>query len=209
MDTFGISFRSVIDQHVCRDMFRLGDWRPPLDTEPETILDLGAYAGYSTFCLAMAYPDADICAVEPDPGNYDMLVENTRALNVRTWNVAVGGSPGRAGLESKVAENQRWLVAGNEIRVVTLPQVITHFWGKRHVVDYVKMDIEGAERDVLAKGRAWKLRVRMLKVELHREEGNYLVPEDDTDNAFWTLRNLGYLVCRDDRRPDTLIARHA
>jgi FkbM family methyltransferase len=204
----GLSFRGVTDQHVCRDMFRLGDWRPPLDFEPETILDLGAYAGYSTFCLAMAYPDADICAVEPDPGNYDMLVENTAALNVRTWNVAVGGTPGRAALQTKVAENQRWLIDGNDVRVVTLPQVITHFWGKRQVVDYVKMDIEGSERAVLAKGRAWKLRVRMVKVELHKEDGTHLVPETATDDAYWTLRNLGYLVERDSQRPDTLIARH-
>jgi hypothetical protein len=34
-------------------------------------------------------------------------------------------------------------------------------------VDYAKMDIEGAEREVLRSGQSWAPRVRAIKVEIH------------------------------------------
>ena len=41
-------------------------------------------------------------------------------------------------------------------------------------VDYVKMDIEGAEKEVLANAGSWLPRVRSIKVEVHPEKASTL-----------------------------------
>jgi FkbM family methyltransferase len=44
---------------------------------PRRILDVGAYAGYTSVFFANRYPDAEIIAVEPPGANFEILQANT------------------------------------------------------------------------------------------------------------------------------------
>jgi hypothetical protein len=63
-----------------------------------------------------------------------------------------------------------------------------HGWDE---VDFVKMDIEGAEAQVLRRATEWAERVRSIKVEVHR---TYSVSDGAND-----LRALGFETRIDDR----------
>jgi FkbM family methyltransferase len=58
--------------------------------EPRTILDLGAYVGYTAIYFANRFPGASIISVEPPGSNFDTLVANTAAYaNIRCLPAAV------------------------------------------------------------------------------------------------------------------------
>jgi FkbM family methyltransferase len=58
--------------------------------EPRTILDLGAYVGYTAVYFANRFPNASIISVEPPGSNFDTLVANTAAYsNIRCLPAAV------------------------------------------------------------------------------------------------------------------------
>jgi Methyltransferase FkbM domain len=58
-------------------------------------------------------------------------------------------------------------------------------------VDFVKMDVEGAERELLQDGSGWASRVRAIKVELH---GSYTSAACEED-----LERLGFQTRVDPR----------
>jgi FkbM family methyltransferase len=76
---------------------------------------------------------------------------------------------------------------GTSVRAVSLATLMREYGGP---VDYLKLDVEGAERDLLQDGTEWADKVRCVKVELH---GDYSVDDCETD-----LRRLGYAT-----RPDS------
>jgi FkbM family methyltransferase len=58
--------------------------------EPRTILDLGAYVGYTAVYFANRFPAASIMSVEPPGSNFDTLIANTAAYpNIRSLPAAV------------------------------------------------------------------------------------------------------------------------
>ena len=75
---------------------------------------------------------------------------------------------------------------GTPVRAVSLAELVREHGGP---VDYVKVDVEGAERELLRDGGGWAGEVRCLKVELH---GEYSVEECQAD-----LRRLGFDAWQD------------
>jgi FkbM family methyltransferase len=124
--------------------------------EGELAFDLGAYCGVSTYHLAKRFNR--VLAVEPDPEAYACLLENVAMhdlRNVTTLNIAVmdsclpqmfcsDGQPG-----SHIAWDWR-RNRGNVIEVFakTLPSLVIQYGEP----EFVKMDIEGAELQVLGLG---------------------------------------------------------
>jgi hypothetical protein len=66
-------------------------------------------------------------------------------------------------------------------------------------VDYLKVDIEGAEREVLRQNTGWAERVRCIKVEVHAP---YTAEECAHD-----LTQLGFLATIDRRPPGSVLGR--
>lgn len=69
-------------------------------------------------------------------------------------------------------------------------------YAAHQIVDYIKMDIEGAERDVLRLNTEWATRVRCIKVELH---GGYTKAQCIGDLSAlgfeaWADSNFAYCV---------------
>lgn len=142
---------------------------------PSWIIDAGANAGFATSWFAHRYPTATVVAIEPDPGNVDVLRLNTaRLTNVRIEQAALSDSDEpmhlidmgtgpwgmRVGRDS--ADGGRIVAEVECMTVDTLMQ--------RHQIDRIdllKIDIEGGELEVFKSAGSWIDRVDAVATELH------------------------------------------
>ena len=137
----------------------------PLGIRPgDRVLDLGGHIG--AFAARAAARGAQVISFEPDPENYPLLVENTRALDVRAIRAAVVASQmDTVTLYRLAGENtgkhSLHIKRGREpIEVPAMPWPVVVDLGP---FDVAKCDIEGAEYHL----PIWELGVRALAVELH------------------------------------------
>jgi FkbM family methyltransferase len=139
---------------------------------PQTILDLGANVGFASVQFANRWPAATILAVEPEAENVVMLKRNTgHYRNVDALHAAVWSRSTDLGIEnpSDAANAFRMTETGASdgarIPAFTVAQLIDRLGTDR--VDLLKMDVEGAEREILRNAQDWIDRVNVLVIELH------------------------------------------
>lgn len=169
--------------------------RPPLGLEINTTLDLGAYTGYTVFDLLSLFPTARVIAVEADPENFDLMVENLANYGVSCINAAVWDYNGYGRLRGD-HYNAKQIELGANIPVCTIDNILqTH---KIQKVDYIKFDIEGAEREVLRmKEQKWPYLTQCVKIETHEP---YYVSECIQDLKLW-----GFEAIQDTRHPNAVV----
>lgn len=143
-----------------------------LDPLPgNTVVDLGAnIGGYTVYAARRA---KHIFAFEPLASNYGQLLKNTQSLkNVTTFPCAVAGSEGTRIItfnptypgQASIIEGMRGLQ--EVIRTITLPQVFDLC--RLSSIDLLKMDIEGAEYEILSSTPAEVLRrIGAITMEFH------------------------------------------
>ncbi len=187
------------DADVLWDTFGEGFHRPPARLAGgATILDLGANVGYTAVDLAARHPGARVIAVELDLDNAALAARNLRpygercaVLRAAIWShdgeVAYGGDSAW-GLHVVPGESETR--SAPALRVSTL---LRHFGLDR--VDYVKMDIEGGEVEVL-RDEGWMEKVGSIKVEVH--------PPATLGSCTEALRRGGFYVARDRRHGECL-----
>jgi len=124
----------------------------------DTVFDLGAYCGVSTYYFAqMVGPSGKVYAFEPDPLNFPLLERNIarhHLANVIPLQVAISDSPGfadflaEASLGSSLAAHSSRgpEVAVSRVRTITFKEACEMYG----VPAFVKIDIEGAEAAVLS-----------------------------------------------------------
>lgn len=152
---------------LCFEQYRLPD-----GLDATTIVDLGSNVGASVLYFATRYPGARIIAVEPDPATFRKLQANVGSIpGVELRCLAVGGTDGETDFfpsprtwESSFRPTP---LSGEPIRVrvVTLDTLLSEV-GLDHV-DLIKLDVEGAEYEILGSSQAWKTSVSTVIGELH------------------------------------------
>jgi FkbM family methyltransferase len=140
---------------------------------PATIVDAGANIGMASIYFAHKYPGAKIVAIEAEASNFDMLTRNTRPypaiipMHAALWNrdgeISVGEPDPATGA------NGHWAFvtrdgAGDKVRAVTMRTLMKEM--QIETVDLIKIDIEGAEKEVFEESN-WLKHVRCLMIELH------------------------------------------
>jgi FkbM family methyltransferase len=141
-----------------------------IDIEPRLIVDAGANVGYSTIVFAEKFPDSVIYAIEPDMSNYEILqknvcgYENVSPINAALWfrnaklNIVNPDAP-------KTAVFVREEDGPENIRAITITEILNEYGG---VIDILKLDIEGAEKDLFEhNSNTWLDRVNVIIIELH------------------------------------------
>jgi FkbM family methyltransferase len=142
-----------------------------------TVLDIGANIGISAVYLASIFPNAEVHAFEPEPGNVALLSENAKAIpRIRVHPFALGAEDGELtlyssdeavnfggfsahGLGVDASRSQRVPVrhAGRCLAALGVRQV-----------DVIKIDTEGAEWDILTSlGKPLLDAVQLIMGELH------------------------------------------
>jgi FkbM family methyltransferase len=179
----------------------------PLEIEnPKSIVDLGANVGYTTIYYGILYPKARILAVEMDGANYRLACRNVTPIGSRCSLVhaAVWSRDGQ--IEYCGEEEQGYRVTNLEcndsrknVQSVASRGVLSILdeYGFNDV-DFVKMDIEGAESEVFRGPLDWLTRVNALKIELH--------PPMTLDECAAILGREGFVCRKDDRHDKCLIA---
>lgn len=183
------------------------DYDIPLDpADVQTVIDLGANAGFATLLFASRYPLGSIAALEPAPDTFARLVRNVGHLrNVTTMPLAAG-QPGSIvfdlGVPSTERRGQSRSIAGYEIARVGLSEILARLgWDE---VDLLKIDIEGDEFALLADPSIE--RARVIVGELHAAGApdgfaglNDVLPQFDVEHD--PLGGVGVVMFRAIRRP--------
>lgn len=153
------------------------------------ILDCGANVGVSVIYFKRLYPQARIIAFEPDPKVYGCLNENLKNNNisgVELVNKAVWNSNDGVSFGSEGADGGSVYFEGNKI---ALPSVrLKEILAVENKIDLLKMDIEGAEVDVLKDCGSELKKVKYLFVEYH----SWLSSEQRLDELLSLLRENGF-----------------
>jgi FkbM family methyltransferase len=173
---------------------------PPAEaSQPRLIWDLGANIGLTMADMAVRFPSARIVGVEIDRENVELARRNLRpwadrceVLEAGIWpedgeiryHRLVGGTAGHH--VADVPDD-----AGVVIAPAVSPGTLLARSGPQAVVDFAKIDIEGAERELLRKGTEWTARVRTITVEVHEP---YTAQECERD-----LQALGFQTRIDPR----------
>jgi FkbM family methyltransferase len=154
------------------------------------IIDCGANMGVSVLFFSTEYPGARILAFEPELPIYRVLEENVRNFdlqNVQIIQKAVWNSEttlefytdkGMGGSVENVYSKQ----APQVVKTVRLKDCLDR------EVDFLKLDIEGAEYTVLQDCREVLHNVKNLFVEYH----SYINKEQHLDDILLMLKDSGY-----------------
>ncbi len=151
-----------------------------------TVLDLGANIGLASVYFSGVWPGVSLLCVEAAHDNAIILRQNLSTLltlgYARVIEGAVWGCNGQvalAPLEKGHVNQRRCHTDGgasddNMVDAFAMQRLIELSGFSQ--IDVVKMDIEGAEREVFCSDVSWLNRVRMLAIEFHgksREESQF------------------------------------
>lgn len=166
-----------------------------------TVIDIGAGVGDFSILAAYGHPNAQVYALEPYPGSYDLLVENI-ALNtlpqVHAFPLAVWSRSGRLLLDltrgeplqivSIEEERKEENVAHFTVGALTLENLLADQGIER--VDLLKLDCEGAEYEILMAAPSKVLaRVQRIILETHD-----LDDQRNHNHLIQFLESAGYRV---------------
>ena len=141
----------------------------PPETERTTVVDAGAHVG--TFAAMAAGHARRVIGVEPNPANIELLTENLARNgidNVEVLEAAIWPEPGEISLAVDGPTSSSSIVVGGGT-TVTVPTIsLSDLIDRVGAVDLLKMDIEGAEFEVLCRTPPETLRqIDVIVGELH------------------------------------------
>lgn len=154
----------------------------------DVVLDCGANVGDVT--LPLAKTGATVHAFEPDPYAFEALSERVKEHgNVVLHNAAVGAEPGQLRLmraanfdeNPKAGSVKSTLISGGrninesegiDVDVIDLPAMLQDLVATHGEVAFLKMDIEGAELDLLERLHAQSAfaNIRLTVAETHENK---------------------------------------
>ncbi len=141
-------------------------YRLPAETQDPVIIDAGANIGLASIFFHLANPKSRITAIESDPAIHQTLCNNLKsfgAANVEVMHGAVWKNAEQVCFAQDHADGGRISNAGGTVvNGIRLRDLLD---GKR--IDLLKMDIEGAETEVLLDCEGAMDGVQRLFVEYH------------------------------------------
>jgi len=199
---------NTTDAKVLLDTFYEKYHLPPVKLQDDAIiLDLGTNVGYTMLHFANLYPKSRLYGVEMDIGNFMQAKKNLKRLGnqCNLIHAAVWSDDGRIkydtqeeewGFKVNYEDPKKEKSSFNEVPSKTLDTIFEEFNLKR--VDYLKMDIEGAEKFVLERLGNWINIVKSMKIEIH--------PPAEFSTCLQTLEKYGFRCYKDDKHPSAIVA---
>jgi FkbM family methyltransferase len=160
--------------------------------DAKTIIDGGANIGCAAVYFSLRFPEAKIVAIEPEKNNFELLKENiTSYKNIQSIQAGIWHKNEKLSLTNPEGGAAEFmfdsnLKVDNSIDGMTIPEIMkSQNWDE---VDILKLDIEGAEKEVFASDDlSWLKKVKLLIIELHDR-----YKEGCTKTVFEALNKLDY-----------------
>lgn len=163
------------DASVLRQVFVLKQYDVACPIVPKIIVDAGANIGLSAIFFANKYPDATIIALEPESSNFRLLQKNVAPYpQIKPMHVALW----KANLQINVVDNHYGhhafqTMEGNPngclkcglVQALTVDDIMSSMG--LNSIDLLKIDIEGAEKEVFENSAKWIDKVEIIMAELH------------------------------------------
>ena len=148
-----------------------------LQPSPKVIVDAGANIGLSAVFFANKYPDAIIIAIEPEASNFQTLQKNVSPypritpLQAALWPEKrqislIDPHYGHHGFQT-VDGNTNGGEQVGMVQALAIDDVLAR--AGLNVIDLLKIDIEGAEKEVFESSAKWMPKVGAIMAELHDE----------------------------------------
>jgi FkbM family methyltransferase len=168
---------SAIEQEFNDDLMKINELK---FSENPVIIDVGANVGIVSFYFAKKYPTSKIFAYEPHPLNYQNLIKGIEANNVTNiypFNLAVFS---KSGLDVKIHLHENNTSASSvfrflpedpyvNIKTISLDDILKQ--NNISYIDFLKIDCEGAEFDILENTKMFyqeEIPIKNMFVEFHR-----------------------------------------
>lgn len=162
------------------------------DASPLAVLDLGANVGLFAASIFVVDPGASVVSFEPDPDNAALLRSSIAANPQLDWELVEACASNRAGevaFSTGLFTGSRMDPGGDR----TLPALDVFPYAAE--ATFVKMDIEGAEWEILGDDRFSEFGARVLALEYHEHRAP---SGDPARHARAALERGGYATAEGD-----------
>lgn len=188
------------------EVFKKLEYQVPKNlSNPQTIVDVGANAGFTTALFANLFPEAKIISIEPEKSNYSLLLTNTKNLNnVHPINAALWSECGKIDLFTNGSGHWGYLTNANTIdpgisKIGDTDAIYMECLMKKYGIeslDILKVDVEGAEKTIFEGKPSWAEQIKFLAIELH--DRIMAGCQDSVENSVqhlkfrWKIENTNY-----------------
>ncbi len=155
--TFTVGLQNRTDLDVLHEIGMDDEYGAADAVAADTIVDLGAHIGLGTLRLLAGHPGARVIAVEADPWLAQRLRANVCGLPVTVVQAAIGATDGERTFfrsEGGSWANSVARVSPDQVEVTVPSMTLTHLRETYGIdqIDLLKIDVEGAEWELLADG---------------------------------------------------------
>lgn len=200
---------SYRDKRTLKDVFLPKYHLPPKTIKlkkDSIVLDLGCNTGLTIAHLKNLFPEIKVFGYEMDVDNFLLAQRNTKAYNdIHLFNKAIwidnssveyfkhSGFDGYSlNIVSKTKENMK-------VKGITMSNIIEEH--QLDKIDYMKMDIEGSEKDILNHhDLSWLKHVNAMNIEMH------LTEEENIDDYIRIIKKQGFNTWKDTNHISSIIA---
>lgn len=175
------------------EIFNQEIYKLDLKIDSPVIFDLGSHIGLSILYFKMNYPNAKIVGFEPNPNIFPLLEENICCNNLQDvdlHNIALGNTDE---IRDFHIDNQydafstsgfkpnAWNGTQNTISISVKTEKLSRYINNN--IDLLKMDIEGAEKEVLMElEKEDKLKyIKNIVIECHNSNVSDILKRNDFD----------------------------
>lgn len=169
-------------------------------SKPKRVLDVGAHIGEFSKTITQLAPDCQIVMVEANPNCESYLQKLPHGYEM----IALSNKQGKAELfvekansigtgASLYRENTDWYADGKFEKVeVNVDTLDNRRYFADEVIDLVKLDVQGAELDILSGGQSTIMRSKYVLIEVSVIEYNSNAPL--MDEIVTTMRSYGFYI---------------
>lgn len=174
-------------------------------TKPNpVIVDCGSNIGLSALYYNSAYPNAEVHCIEADPKIAEILNENLKNNNCKANIIAKAAWIHNNGVTFSSEGSDSGSVGSGDVHIDSLD--LAEYLNKFNSIDFLKIDIEGAENTVIPHCTEALKKVNTLFLEYH---GTYS-EEQKLNELLGILKNAGfhYYIKTENKRKSPFVNLH-
>ncbi len=155
---------------LLKEIFQLEIYKFNSNKKDPLIIDCGANIGLSIIYFKKLFPNAKIIAFEPDKEIFNSLstnINNSNFSDTKLINKALWSEETTLNFFSEGADGGRLALKSDKKNIINVKTLKLSSYLKNQEVDFLKIDIEGAETTVLQECQEYLKNVKNIFVEYH------------------------------------------